>query len=112
VKAVRHIYQPGDLIGCLADQPKGLRRKPLSQILESNFNTTIYSFSETPIPKQKYKLLSQVIAWSGLVAIIGGFFILQVDITQMPGNGLQTLLLILLLVPEIWLLQLWNSLFF
>jgi hypothetical protein len=62
--------------------------------------------------KQKYKLLSQVMAWSGLVVIIGGFFILQVDITRMPQDGVQTLLLILLLIPEIWLVQLWNSLFF
>jgi hypothetical protein len=62
--------------------------------------------------KQKSKVLSQIIAWSGLIGIVGGFFILQVDITRMPQDGFQTLLLILLLVPEIWLVQFWNSLFF
>lgn len=112
VEAVRNIYQPGDMIVCLTDQPTGIRRKPLSQILESSFKTTIFILSETPMHKQESRLLSQVIAWSGLAAIIGGFFILQVDITRMPQGGLQTLLLILLLVPEIWLVQLWNSLFF
>jgi hypothetical protein len=47
-----------------------------------------------------------------LIGIVGGFFILQIDITRMPRDGFQTLLLILLLVPEIWLVQFWNSLFF
>jgi hypothetical protein len=112
VQAVRPLYQSGDMIVCLTDQSTGIRRKPLSQILESSFNTTIYILSETPIQQQKSKLLSQVIAWSGLIGIVGGFFILQVDITRMPRDGFQTLLLILLLVPELWLVQFWNSLFF
>ncbi len=112
VQAVRHLYHTGDIIVCLSDQSTGLRRKPLSQILESNFNTTIYILSETPMQKQKSKLLSQIVAWSGLIAIVGGFFVVQVDITRMPHDGFQTLLLILLLVPEIWLVQFWNSLFF
>ena len=112
VEAVRHIYHDGDMIVCLSDQSTGIRRKPLSQILEANFKTTIYILSGIPMQKQKSKLISQVIAWSGLIAIVGGFFILQVDITRMPKDGFQTLLLILLLVPEIWLVQFWNSLFF
>jgi hypothetical protein len=112
VQAVGLLYQAGDRIVCLTDQPTGIRHKPLSQILESNFNTTIDILSETPMQKQKSKLLSLIVAWSGLIMIIGGFFILQVDITRMPRDGFQTVLLILLLVPEIWLVQFWNSLFF
>jgi hypothetical protein len=112
VQAVGPLYHTGDMIVCLTDQSMGLRHKPLSQILESNFKTTIYILAETPMPKQKSKLLSQVIAWSGLIGIVGGFFILQMGITRMPRDGYQTLLLILLLVPEIWLVQFWNSLFF
>lgn len=112
VQAVRPLYHAGDIIVCLTDQSIGIRRKPLSQILESNFNTTVYILSETPMQTQKPKLLTQIIAWSGLIVIVGGFFLLQVDITRMPQNGFQTVLLILLLVPEIWLVQLWNSLFF
>lgn len=112
VAAVRRMYRDGDTIVCIADQLTGILRKPLSQILEANFKTTIYMLSETPMQKQKSKLLSQIIAWSGLIVIVGGFFILQVDITRMPKDGFQTLLLILLLIPEIWLVQFWNSLFF
>jgi hypothetical protein len=112
VQAVRPLYHSGDIIVCLTDQSTGIRRKLLSRILESSFNTTIYIFSETPVQKQKSKVLSQIVAWSGLIAIIGGFFIVQVDITRMPRDGFQTLLLILVLVPEIWLVQFWNSLFF
>jgi hypothetical protein len=112
VQPLSSLYHTGDMIVCLNDPSMGIRRKPLSQILESNFNTTIYILSETPVQKQKSKLLSQIIAWSGLIGIVGGFFILQVDVTRMPRDGFQTLLLILLLVPEIWLVQFWNSLFF
>lgn len=112
VKAVRSLYHTGDMIACITDQSTGLRRKPLSQILESTFKTTTHILSETPVQKQKSNLLSQVIAWAGLIAIVGGFFILQVDVTRMPRDGFQTLLLILLLVPEIWLVQAWNSFFF
>jgi hypothetical protein len=112
VQAVRPLYHTGDMIVCLTDQSTGIRRKPLSQVLESNFNTTIYILAESPMQKEKSKLLTQVIAWSGLIGIVGGFFILQIDITRMPRDGFQTLLLILLLVPEIWLVQFWNSLFF
>jgi hypothetical protein len=112
MESVRSIYHSGDMIVCLTDQSTGLRRKPLSQILESNFDTAIYILSKTPMQKERSKLLSQVIAWSGLIGIVGGFFILQVDITRMPRDGFQTLLLIMLLVPEIWLVQIWNSLFF
>lgn len=112
VQAVRPLYHTGDMIVCLTDQSTGIRRKPLSQILEANFHTTIYILAEPAMQKQKSKLLSQIIAWSGLIGIVGGFFILQVDITRMPRDGFQTLLLILLLVPEIWLVQFWNSLFF
>jgi hypothetical protein len=112
VQAVRPLYHTGDMIVCLTDQSTGLRRKPLSQILEANFHAPIYLLAESPVQKQKSKLASQIIAWSGLIGIVGGFFILQVDITRMPRDGFQTLLLILLLVPEIWLVQFWNSLFF
>ena len=47
----------------------------------------------------------------GLVSLqsLPAFFILQVEDHTLPKDGFQTLLFILLLVPEIWLVQVWNS---
>jgi len=109
--ALKHNYQEGDMIVCLAEQTIGIQRKPLSQILESNFKTPVYILSDLRSPQLQSNVLSQVIAWSGFIGIIAGFFLLQVKILQLPEDGFQTLLLIILLVPEVWLIQLWNSLF-
>ena len=112
VNAVKHNYQAGDIIVCMAEQPIGIRRRPLSQILESSFDAPVYIFSELHPQESKSSVISQLTAWSGLIAIIAGFFLVQVKITQLTTGGFQTLLLILLLPPEIWLIQVWNSLFF
>jgi len=109
--AVKHNYQEGDMIVCLAEQTIGIQRKPLSQILESNLKAPVYILSDLRSSHSQSKVFSQVIAWSGFIGIIAGFFLLQVKILQLPEDGFQTLLLIILLIPEVWLIQLWNSLF-
>lgn len=109
--AVKHNYQEGDMIVCLADQTIGIQRKPLSQILESNFKAPVYILSDLRSSHSQSNVSSPVIAWSGFIGIIAGFFLLQVKILQLPEDGFQTLLLIILLIPEVWLIQLWNSLF-
>ncbi len=112
VEAVRSLYHTGDLIVCLTDLSTGIRRKPLSQILESNFKAPVYVFSKGPTEQDEPSLLSRAMAWSGMVIIVGLFFLLQVRIVQVATGGLQTLLLILVLIPEIWLVKAVNSLFF
>jgi hypothetical protein len=111
LNAVKHNYQEGDMIVCLEEQPIGIRRRPLSQILESTFKAPIYVLSQTKSPESQFNMLSQLIAWSGFIGIIAGFFILQVKITQLPQDWFQTLLFILLLFPEFGLIWAWNSLF-
>ncbi|RPJ22130.1 MAG: hypothetical protein EHM33_24435 [Chloroflexi bacterium] len=111
LEAVKRNYQEGDMIVCIAEQTIGIQRRSLSQILESNFEAPVYILSDLRSPPSQSSVLSQVIAWSGLIGIIAGFFLLQVKILQMPEDGFQTLLLILLLFPEFWLVLYWNSLF-
>ena len=111
VEAVKHTYQDGDMIVCMAEQTIGLRRKPLSQILESTLNAPIYILSDKKPAQGLSPLLSQVIAWAGFLGIIAGFFFLQVKITQLPKDWSQTLLFILLLIPELGLIWVWNSVF-
>jgi hypothetical protein len=104
-------YQEGDMLVCITEQPVGLRRRPLSQILESTLKAPIYVLSQTKSPQFQSGLLSQVIAWSGFIGIVAAFFILQVKISQLPKDWSQTLLFILLLIPEFGLIWVWNSLF-
>lgn len=109
--AVKHSYQKGDMIVCIADQSVGFRRRLLSQLLESTFQAPIYILSDTKGRRLESSPLSQLISWSGFLGIIIGFFFLQVKITQLPDDWFQTLLSILTLIPEIGLVLLWNSLF-
>jgi hypothetical protein len=110
VDAVKRHYQTGDTIVCTAGQHTGIRRKPLSQILESNFQAPIYVLSDLSAEPVKSDRLSQVIAWLGFVGIVAGFFILQARVIDVTNDGFQTVLLALLLVPEFWLIWMWNNL--
>jgi hypothetical protein len=112
LKAVRNNYQDGDLIVCIAEQPVGIRRQPLSQLLESTMHIPVYILSKIRTPKSQPKFLPKTIAaWSGFAGIMIGFFLLQVKVIQMSKDGFQTLILLLLLIPEFWFIRIWNSLF-
>jgi len=109
VDLVNRNYQTGDLIVCFAEQRAGLLHKPLSQILQSNLNIPIYIISGRHLPKPKSKLLSQTMAWAGFLGIMIGFFVLQINIVQVSKGGLQSILLILSIIPEFWLIWVLNS---
>ena len=104
VDIVKRNYQPGDMIVCFAEQRAGLLHKPLSQILQSDLKIPVYILSGLYQPKPKLKLLAQVMAWLGLLGILTGFFVLQVNIVQVSKGSLQSILLILSIIPEYWLI--------
>lgn len=108
---VRRHYRIGDTIVCIMDPTIGIRRKPLSQILESTFQAPIYVLTDAKPPKVSSPVLSQVIAWSGVIGIIVVFFILQAQIIGLPDNWSKTVLSVLMLVPELLSILFWNSLF-
>ena len=112
VDAVRHNYQRGDSLVCIAEQSIGIRQKPLSLMLKTNFDAPVYILAKGHVQAAKTKVYSPVVAWSGLIAIIVGFFLLQIKVTQLTNSGFQTFLLLLLLIPEIRIIQVWNSIFF
>ena len=103
--------QTGDMIVCFAEQRVGLLHRPLRQILESNLNIPVYILSGLYPQKSKSNWLSQVMAWSGSIGIIFGFFLLQVKIEQLPNDWFQNALLIFSIIPELWLAWIWNRLF-
>jgi hypothetical protein len=111
VDLVKQNYQMGDLIVCFAEQRAGLLHKPLSQILQSNLNGPVYILAGLHLPKSKSNLLSDVMAWSGFLGVLMGFFLLQINIVQVSKGGLQSVLLILSIIPEFWLIWVLNSWF-
>jgi len=48
-------------------------------------------------------------AWAGFLGIMIGFFVLQINIVQVSKGGLQSILLILSIIPEFWLIWVLNS---
>ena len=111
VSVVKRNYQKGDLIVCFAQQRAGLLHKPLSQILQSNLHIPIYIISGRHLPKPQSKLYSQIVAWAGFLGILAGFFVLQIKLDQLSEGGMQNILLILSIIPEFWLILVWNGLF-
>ena len=111
VEAVRTNYRTGDMIVCFADQRAGLFRRSLSQILESNLKVPVYILSGSEPQQFKSDWPSQAIGWSGSIGIILIFGILQIKIVQLPEGWFQSALFILSIIPEYWLIWVWNNLF-
>ena len=111
VDAIKRNYEMGDVIVCFAEKRAGLLHKPLSQILQSNLKIPVYVLTGLFSQKPQLNWLSHVIAWSGFIGIILGFCILQVRIMQLPADWFQNVALILSIIPEFWLIWVWNSRF-
>jgi hypothetical protein len=109
--AVKQQYQEGDRIVCISDQSVGIRHKPLTQILETNFRAPIYLLSDAKPQQNRTGVISQLFVWSGLIGIIILFFILQAQLVGLPDSLSKTVFSVLLLIPEILLIVFWNSLF-
>lgn len=112
VDIVKRNYQTGDVIVCLAEQRAGLLHRPLSQILQSSLNAPIYILSsQQPQNLPRSNWFSQIMAWAGSIAIIIVSTFLQIRLTSLPQDWVQTTLLILSVIGEAWLIWGWNSLF-
>ena len=111
VDVVQRNYQTGDMIVCFAEQRAGLLQKPLTQILESNLIIPICVVSGIQIPKPKSNSLGLLIMWLGSIGIIAGLGLLQVKIVQVSEGWFQSILLILIVIFEIWLIWVWDSRF-
>lgn len=111
LEAVKSNYETGDMIVCFAEQRSGIWRRPLSQILESNFKGTVYILSGLRPHTEKTNRLSQILAWVGCLIIIIGFGILQTRLVQLSEGWFQSVWLILSILPEFLLIWFWNGLF-
>lgn len=108
MESLKTSYEFGDVIVCFEEQQTGFIRKPLSQILEANLNATVYILSN-PIPqKLSSNRLSRMSTWLGILGVVAGFGLLQAKIVQLPGGWFQNVLLILSIIPEFWLIWVWD----
>jgi hypothetical protein len=89
----------------------GLWRKPLGQALVSDLNTPVYLFSgfypELPTPSAS--LTTRALSWLIPLAILAGFFLIQVQIDQAVTGWLRTTLLSLSIVAEFGMVWIWNQ---
>ncbi len=113
VNMVKSNWREGDVIVCFAEQRAGFARRPLSQILESNLNATIYLL--TGFHQQEDHLRSSWIfngiAWAGSILIIFSFSWLQIKLTQSPQDWEYRALLYISLIIETGSIWMWNNLF-
>jgi hypothetical protein len=90
----------------------GWFHQPLSQVLQSYLDAPLYILAG--LYSQNDSRLNwpvQIAAWTGSIAIILGFFMLQVRAGHL-SNDLARITLQLLSIPiEVWVIWVWNTLF-
>ena len=111
LEAVKHHYQEGDLIVCIAEHTTGIQHRPLSQILESKLKAPVYILSGLASQNRpQTKLLSQSLAWIGSLIIMIAAFLVQIQIVSLFAGWAQTTLLIVSVIAETCLIAAWNGL--
>jgi hypothetical protein len=106
------IYRPGDVIMCHAEQRTGMWSQPLSEVLTSKLKLPVYVLSGFyPQTSPLSRFVSALVFWGGSLAIIAGFFWVQVKLDQLPRDWAHNILLYLSVVTEAGVIWFWNSLF-
>ena len=112
LNAVKSEWHEGDVIVCYAEHRSGLTRRPLSQILESNLNATVYVLGGFHQDVHMHaSWIFNTLAWAGSIAIILGFFWLQSKLGQFSTDWAYSTLLYISLIAEAGSIWAWNSLF-
>jgi hypothetical protein len=100
---------PEDTVICRMDPSERFLGRPLSWQLQAELVAPFYilSGSEAPQTEQPH-WLAEAAAWIGSVAILAGFFLLQVKIHQ-TGGGWTIFIESLSVVAEVVLILAWNA---
>lgn len=111
VSAVRSRWQEGDMVVCFDGHRTVLLQRPLSQLLQSDLAVPLYILSGLGTDQRTHVgWKKQAGAWLGFVAIILGFFMLQIKIEEFAKTWI-ILLELLSVAVELWLVWAWNKLF-
>lgn len=113
IQIVRHIWEPGDLIVCHAEQALSgwsLKRKSLAQSLAAALNTPVYVLSGfyPGLPTEQPRWLARLLSWLPPLVLLVLFFMLQVRITWGTTGWIQTALLCLSVIVEFGLIGTWE----
>ncbi len=108
---VKSHWREGDVIVCFGEQHVGFAKRPLSQILESNLNVTVYVLPETQTMRPRPNWILSALGWVGSIAIVALFFWAQSKLIHAQSDWAHTMLLYLSLFIETGSLWVWNSLF-
>lgn len=101
-KSLRARLRMGDTVVCWGDQH--------ADLLHTDLGVPIYFVPEAKPGKNLHAgWLARAAAWIGAIAIIAFFFFIQVEIDHL-ANGWTTVLQLLSVAGEFWLIWLWNSL--
>jgi len=76
----------------------GIGRNPCDYFMEPSYDLL---FGEFELP--------EMFSWLGSIATIIGFFLVQVKIDQLDKGWSHTILFLLSLVGEVYIIWLWNS---
>ena len=110
--ALKSTLQDGDMVACFAEHRVGYMQRPLNQILESQLSIPLYILSGSyPESRARSDWRSQILLWLSSLVIIAGGFLLQVQIASFLGGWAQTILLIISVIAEVWLIWMGNKLF-
>lgn len=113
VNAVKPYWREGDVIVCFAEYRPFSNNKPLAQILETSLNAPIYIISglfHEP-GKTNSSLKNSILAWTGSIALLLGFFLLQVKLMDSPQGFIRSLGLYASIITEAGSIWFWNNLF-
>lgn len=112
IEVVHTCAHDGDLIVCFAEQRVGPLKRSLSSILQSSLDVPIYILSSTYLQGNvRFNWWSQIFAWGGFIAILAGFFLLQIRIHNLMGGWGRSVLVLISVCLELWMVWVWNKLF-
>ena len=110
--AVNASLRADDQIACFTQGDSGLFRGPFSDVLSHGLDRSIHDMSGLRRePPHRSPFVSRAAVWLGSLFIIAVFGVLEARLAGAQHGLAQTILLLLLIIPELGLLLGWNSLF-
>lgn len=110
VRGVKSVFVEGDVIVCHEEQSVGIKHTPLTEVLRAVRAPvwTLSGYHPTDLPSRS-RWQSTVIFWGVAIAIMAGFFYLQVQVNQITDSVAKYVVLCLSALAEIGSLSIWNS---
>jgi hypothetical protein len=111
IDGVKAVWRPGDQLACYEGQDGNESSQSLADILRSTFDAPVHLLPATiEMPRGQRSGIGNAVSLSGSIAVLAGFFFLQVRIVEWLHNWAQTALLAGSVVVEFGLVWIWDAL--